>query len=198
MPPSTTTYRDRPTTTARNIDEWRAWLEAHHADAEGVWLIIYKKGSDRPSITYKEAVPHALCYGWVDSVPNKRDAESFYQYFSPRSPKSNWSGLNKRYIAEMEAAGLMRPAGAAMVADAKASGTWDALNDVENLVIPDDLAAAFAQYDGAEANFKAFPPSAQRGILEWIFNAVRPATRAKRITETAEKAARNERANQWR
>ena len=146
---------------------------------------------------YPEAVDEALCFGWVDSVPNKRDADSYFQYFSKRNPKSNWSRVNKEKIARLTKAGKLAPAGAAMVAEAKERGTWDALNDVEDLLVPDDLAEALQQLPDARTNWDNFPPSARRGILEWIFNAKRADTRARRIAKTAEKAAKNERANSW-
>jgi uncharacterized protein YdeI (YjbR/CyaY-like superfamily) len=75
--------------------EWRAWLEANHLTATGVWLIYYKKESGKPRVSYDEAVEEALCFGWIDSVPNKIDDESYKQLFSPRKPKSNWSKSNK-------------------------------------------------------------------------------------------------------
>ncbi len=92
----------------------------------------------------------------------------------------------------------MEAPGMQMVAQAKTSGTWDALNDVENGVIPDDLRKALSQYTDAEKHFRAFPKSVKRGILEWIFNAKRPATRQKRVEETARLAHDNIRANQFR
>ena len=189
----------KPTFHAPDVAAWRDWLARHGETETGLWLIIYRKDSTVPSIDYPTAVDHALCYGWIDSKPNKRDAESYFQYFSPRQPKSNWSRVNKEKIARLDAAGLVAPPGQRMVALAKNSGTWTALDDVENLVIDPDLRAAFAAAPpAARANFDAFPRSAKRGILEWIFNAKRPATRARRIRETVDLAARNERANQYR
>jgi uncharacterized protein YdeI (YjbR/CyaY-like superfamily) len=86
-----------------------------------------------------------------------------------------------------------------MIAEAKRSGTWDALNDVDNLVVPDDLEAEFTRLGGdARKHWDNFPPSTRRGILEWIFNGKRAETRAKRIAETVNMASRNERANQYR
>jgi uncharacterized protein YdeI (YjbR/CyaY-like superfamily) len=84
-----------------------------------------------------------------------------------------------------------------MIEQAKTYGTWDALNEVEAGIIPDDLQAAFAKFPGSAENFRAFPRSARRGILEWIFNAKRATTRAKRVKETASLAVENKRANQW-
>lgn len=187
----------RPTFYADSAASWRGWLDAHHASEAGVWLIIYKKDSGTPSVYYPEAVDEALCYGWVDSKPNKRDGQSYFQYFSPRNAKSNWSRVNKEKIARLEEEGKMAPAGLEMVRIAKETGTWNALDEVENLVVPPDLAEEFQQYENARKYWDEFPRSTRRGILEWIFNAKRPATRAKRIAETARLAERNLRANQF-
>lgn len=178
--------------------EWRAWLQENHAREEGVWLIRYKKAVGKPYVDFDEAVEEALCFGWIDSLPRKLDDERTMLYFAPRKVGSNWSALNKTRVAKMIEAGLMTPAGLTKIEAAKADGSWAALDDVEALVIPPDLGAALDSYPKARAHFEAFPPSARRGILEWILNARRPATRQKRIEETARLAAENIRANQWR
>ena len=177
--------------------EWRAWLEAHHEQEEGVWLVRYKTATGKPTLSYDEQVDEAMCFGWVDSTPKKIDAERSARYFAPRKVGSGWSRVNKERVQRMTEAGLMRPAGQALIDAAKADGSWTLLDAVENLEVPDDLAAALARHPGAAAYFDAFPRSAKRGILEWIVQAKREATRAKRIEETAELAARNERANSW-
>jgi len=191
-------YRDKAVVYAENEKAWAQWLAENGGTVEGVWLVIFKKGSQVSSVIYPEAVDTALCYGWIDSLPNKRDAQSYYQYFAPRNPKSNWSKVNKEKIKRLEKEGRLAPPGIAMIKLAKESGTWDALNDVDNLVVPIDLEEAMQQYSSARKNWDAFPPSTRRGILEWIFNAKRPATRAKRIAETAALAQKNERANQFK
>lgn len=173
----------------------RGWLSDHHQKTRGVWVVFYK--GEKRSLSYDDIAEEALCFGWIDSKPGKVDDEKTKLYLAPRTPTSNWSALNKQRIAKLEAAGLLTEAGRASVRTAKENGTWDALNDVEKLVIPDDLEQALARYTNAKANFQAFPPSAQRGILEWILNAKREVTREKRIEETAELAQENRRANQW-
>lgn len=177
--------------------DWRQWLAANHATEQSVWLIIYRKESGIPSVYYPEAVDEALCFGWIDSKPNKRDESSYYQFFSRRNPKSNWSGVNKRKVAELTAQGLMAEAGLAMVELAQQTGTWTALEAVENLVIPADMQALFDQNPTALAYWEQFPPSTRRGILEWIQNAKRPDTRQNRIAETVRLATDNIRANQY-
>ena len=130
---------------ANDAEAWYDWLKNNHKTEKSVWLIIYKKDSGIPSVTYKEAVPAALCYGWIDSKPNKRDDKSYFQFFSRRNPKSNWSKVNKDYIADLIKTGKMAPAGLEMVRIAKETGTWDALNDVENLIVPQDMQVLFDQ-----------------------------------------------------
>jgi len=178
--------------------EWRAWLGAHHARSEGVWLVFFKKATGKPRVTYDEAVEEALCFGWIDSKPGKLDEERSMLYFAPRKPGSGWSKPNKERVARLLEAGLMAPAGLAKVEAAKRDGSWNALDAVEALTIPPDLEAALATNETARVHFSAFPRSVKRGILEWIVSAKKPETRAKRIQETVTLAAENKRANQWR
>ncbi|MDX1959843.1 MAG: YdeI/OmpD-associated family protein [Leptospiraceae bacterium] len=183
---------------AKNAKEWRAWLEKNHKSEKNVWLIIYKKESSIPSVYYDEAVDEALCFGWIDSKPNKRDESSFYQFFAKRNPKSNWSKVNKEKVQRLLKEKKIAASGMEMIELAKKLGTWDALNDVENLVIPKDLEAELNKNKNAKQYFEEFPKSVKRGILEWILNAKKSETRQKRITETVSLAEKNIRANQYR
>jgi uncharacterized protein YdeI (YjbR/CyaY-like superfamily) len=192
------TYKNILAFHASTRQAWRDWLEANHHTQASVWLIIYKKDSGVPSVYYPEAVDEALCFGWIDSKPNKRDAASYYQFFSRRNPKSNWSGVNKEKVARLMEAGLMHPAGLAMVELAKREGTWEALEAIEALVLPPDLQAAFDLQPQAWLYWQQFPPSSKRGILEWIASAKKPETRLQRIEKTVSMAAQNLRANHYR
>lgn len=178
--------------------EWRAWLVEHHERQTGVWLVLPRKqGEAEPSLTYDEAVEEALAYGWIDSKSNRLDEARSLLWMSPRRPKSGWSKLNKERIARLEREGRMAAPGRAVVAAARRTGTWNALDAVEALELPADLREALAADAGAKRHFDAFPPSARKGILTWIADAKREETRARRIAETVRLAARNERANQW-
>jgi uncharacterized protein YdeI (YjbR/CyaY-like superfamily) len=161
-------------------------------------VVTYKKGSGQPSPGYDALVEEALCFGWIDSKPGKVDDLRTKLWFAPRKVGTGWSRLNKERIARLQADGLMHPAGEAKITEAQADGSWTKLDAVEALEIPPDLAAALRQHPGAAENFEAFPRSAKRGILELIVQAKRPETRTARIAETATRAARNERANQWK
>lgn len=178
--------------------EWRDWLEQNHTRVEGVWLIMYKKATGKPRVEYDESVEEALCFGWIDSKGNKLDEERSMLWFAPRRAGSNWSRSNKERVERLIADGLMTMAGLAKIEAARADGSWHALDAIEALEIPPDLAAALESYSAAKGNFEAFPRSVKRGILEWILNAKKPETRTKRIAETARLAQENVRANQWR
>lgn len=178
--------------------EWRSWLEQHHRQNEGVWLISYKKAAGKPRFDYHEAVEEALCFGWIDSKPNKLDEERSLLWFAPRKRSTGWSKLNKERIERLIQQGLMMPAGLAKVEAAKADGSWNALDAIEALEISPDLEQALTMFGEAKQNFEAFPKSVKRGILEWIASAKKPETRAKRVEETAQLAVKNLRANQWR
>ncbi len=179
-------------------DQWRAWLQTNHTRSEGVWLVSYKKATGKPRVEYDEAVEEALCFGWIDSKPRRLDDERSMLWFAPRQPGGGWSAPNKARVARLIAAGLMTEAGLAKVQAAQADGSWSVLDAVETLEAPRDLAEPLAAHPAAQQHWDAFPRSVKRGILEWIADARRPETRARRIEETVALAAENRRANQWR
>jgi uncharacterized protein YdeI (YjbR/CyaY-like superfamily) len=115
-------------------------------------------------------------------------------YFAPRKPRSGWAATNKARVERLIAAGRMAPAGLAAIDRAKANGSWEVLDSVERLEVPADLAAGLAAQPRAAANFAAFPQSARKQMLTWVAFAQRPETRAERIRQVAEAAARNQRA----
>ena len=176
------------------IEEWSAWLAAHHADTPGVWLVTPNASSGRRAFDYEEAILEALRYGWVDSTQRTVDDERTMMWYAPRRRGSVWTRNNKQRVARLEAEGRMEPAGAAAVAAAKASGMWTLMDDVEDLVVPDDLSEAFGRHDGARNHWETFPPSARKQMLAWIALAKRPTTRHDRIEEIARRAAQGERA----
>jgi uncharacterized protein YdeI (YjbR/CyaY-like superfamily) len=173
---------------------WRAWLETNHSTASGAWLILWRPKSGRQCIDYEAAVQEALCFGWVDSTGRPVDEERNRQYFAPRKTRSPWAATNKARVERLIADGLMAPAGLRAIEKAKANGSWEVLDSVERLEVPDDLTTALAARPSAATNFAAFPPSARKMQLAWIALAQRPETRATRIATVAESAARKERA----
>jgi uncharacterized protein YdeI (YjbR/CyaY-like superfamily) len=177
--------------------QWRRWLGKHHARPDGLWLVTWKKTSGGPHVSYDEVVEEALAHGWIDSKSRALDAERSMLWLAPRKPRTGWSAPNKARVERLLAAKRMHPAGLAKIETAKEDGSWTKLDAVEQLTVPPDLAAALKRQPPAAAHFDSFPRSVKRGILEWIVQAKRPETRARRIDETARLARRNERANQW-
>ncbi len=185
---------DAPLVHADDRATWRAWLEANHATSSGVWLVTWRRRSGRPGLDYEAAIEEALCFGWVDSTAGRVDDDRGKLYFAPRKPRSGWAATNKARIERLIAEGRMAPAGLSALERAKANGSWEVLDSVERLDVPADLAAALAARSPAAVNFAAFPPSARKQMLGWVALARRPETRATRIRQIADAAARNERA----
>lgn len=165
----------------KNRAAWRRWLARHHSTAPGVWLVFLR--APRRQLPYADAVEEALCFGWIDSVMNPIDSERYMQMFTPRKARSNWSRLNKERVKALTAAGLMMPAGAAAIAEAKRRGTWTALDAVESLTEPPELTQALDADAKTRAAFDGLSPSSRKMYLHWINNAKRAETRAKRIGE---------------
>lgn len=167
---------------------WRAWLASHHATVERIWLVFHKVGSGTPSVGYTEAVQEALCFGWIDAKVQRLDEKRYRQVFTRRKPNSVWSKVNKGYLLELQAQGLMHEAGLRAVEVAKSNGSWSSLDDVENGVVPPDLEAALEADPAARAGFEAWSPSARKSAFYRLRDAKRPATRQARIAEILEAA----------
>lgn len=164
--------------------EWREWLHINHqSHPQGVYLIFYKLELKVPTMRWEEAVKVALCYGWIDSTVKSLGNGKRRQYFCPRNPKSTWSALNKTYVKDLKSKGLIHESGWETIKIAKETGTWSAMDDVENLVIPPELKKAFKLNPKAYKNYQGFAPGYRKGFLSWLYQAKREETREKRITE---------------
>lgn len=185
---------DYPIFHPRDLAAWRAWLEHHHRSARGVWVASWRKQSGRPAVPYEQLVEEAICFGWIDSTVNILDDERGLQLMTPRQPKSTWTRLNRRRVAELEAARRMTDAGREVVEIAKANGYWTILDPVEDLIEPPELAAALDASPAARAAWNHFSPSARKQMLWWVISAAKPETRAARIAKIVAEAAEGRRA----
>lgn len=121
---ATETFKDIEAVDAKTRQDWRDWLQKNGETTDQVFAIIYHKKSTITSVSYVDAVEEALCFGWIDSISYKRDAESTHQRFSPRKAKSNWSPSNVERVERMIAAGLMTEHGQKLIDIAKKEGRW--------------------------------------------------------------------------
>lgn len=165
----------------RSPEEWRAWLEDNHQKAASVWVIFHRKNSGKPSLTWSEAVDEALCFGWIDSKKVKIDDTSSQQYFCPRKPDSTWSKINKDKVERLNAEGKMAKAGMDAVMLAQRNGSWELLDAVEALQVPDDFAQALDRSVAAKRYFEALSKSKKKMLLHWIVMAKREETRSNRV-----------------
>ncbi|MGX1929267.1 YdeI/OmpD-associated family protein [Flagellimonas sp. 2504JD4-2] len=175
----------------KNDAEWRDWLHKNHAASSGIYLILYKVDHEMESMRWEEAVRVALCYGWIDSTVKSLGDGKRRQYFCPRKPKSVWSKVNKDHIKDLIKSGLMHTSGHDIIETAKKNGSWIALDDVENGVVPQDLQKAFDSDKTAFENFRNFTHGQRKSYLYWLHQAKREETRQKRIKEIIQCCAAN-------
>ncbi|MGF7117430.1 YdeI/OmpD-associated family protein [Methanobacterium oryzae] len=176
---------------AKDREEWRNWLQKNHLTSPGIWLVYYKKNSGKAGISYEEAVEEALSFGWIDSRVNAIDEERYMQIFTPRKPGSIWSELNKERVKKIIEERIITPAGLEKIEAAKEDGSWYFLDDINNLVIPEDLGEALNANISAKEHFEAFTDSIKKQILYWIKTAKRPQTRKNRIEKVVILAVKN-------
>ena len=167
----------------KNDVAFRKWLEKNHNSSTGIYLILYKIEHPMPSMGWEEAVRVALCYGWIDSTVKSLGDGKRRQYFCPRKPKSVWSKVNKHHLKELHATGQMHESGLKSIEIAKENGSWTALDNVENGIIPEDLQLAFDKNAKAYDNYRSFTKGQRKSYLYWLNQAKRQETRENRIAE---------------
>ncbi|MBX9243716.1 YdeI/OmpD-associated family protein [Actinotalea ferrariae] len=163
---------------------WRAWLEANHDTADGVWLALTKKGGTTTTLTYEQAVLESLCFGWIDGQARSRDAGTSFQRMTPRRARSRWSALNVKRVGQLEAEGRMTEAGRAQVRAAQADGRWDAAYEgPATIAVPPDLLEALAAEPRAQAWWDVLTSANRFAILLRIDSVKRAETRERKIRE---------------
>ncbi|GLY64942.1 YdeI/OmpD-associated family protein [Amycolatopsis taiwanensis] len=189
-----TTGDQLPELVVADAGAWREWLDAHHDSSAGVWLVLAKQGTTRPtSLTYDQALEHALCHGWIDGQLRRRDDTTFRRNFTPRRPRGPWSARNVSLVNQLITAGRMHPAGLAEVERAKADGRWDAAYAGQtNIEVPDDLATALAAEPRAQAMFDILTSQNRYAVIYRVTSAKRADTRARRIAQFVAMLARGE------
>lgn len=185
---------DLPELLVPDAPAWRMWLEAHHAQPTGVWLVLAKKATVAPTrLTYDQALDEALCFGWIDGTLGRRDDATYRQRFTPRRPGSPWSKRNVGIVEGLEAEGRMHAAGSAAVERARANGRWEtAYAGQATMEVPADLTAALAADPRAAAMFEILTKANRYSVLHRIETARRPETRARKVAELVAMLARGD------
>ncbi|MCC2309791.1 YdeI/OmpD-associated family protein [Cellulomonas chengniuliangii] len=176
---------------------WRAWLDAHEDDADGVWLLLAKKGTSSPtSLAYAEALDEALCSGWIDGQRRGHDAATFFQRFTPRRARSIWSARNVEHVARLLDEGRMRARGLREVDRAQGDGRWDrAYAGAATAAVPEDLRAALLAAPGAQARFDAMTGQDRYALLHQLMTASTETVRARRLERLVEALNRDDAAD---
>jgi uncharacterized protein YdeI (YjbR/CyaY-like superfamily) len=178
----------------RDPQAWSIWLGENAASSPGIWLKIAKKGSEKASITYAEALEGALVWGWIDGQKAALDDAWWLQKFSRRGKRSMWSKINCEKATALIATGKMQPSGLDEVERAKKDGRWVAAYESQRRVaVPPDLAAALAANPRAARFFEALESHNRYAVLFRVQTAKKPETRAKRIEKFVGMLARHER-----
>ena len=174
--------------------EFRAWLDAHHATATELWMGLYKKSSGRPSITWPEAVDEALCFGWIDGVRQRIDDESYMNRFTPRKPNSNWSAVNVRRVEELTKQRRMRPAGLKAFRERREDKTATYSYEQRHLAKLDPAQVRrFRSRKQAWEWFQTQPKGYRTTAVYWVMSAKRPETRERRLDTLIEDSAKGQR-----
>jgi len=173
---------------------WREWLDDHHAESPGVWLVLAKKGTSQPtSLTYEQALEEALCHGWIDGQVGRRDEATYRQRFTRRRRRSAWSKRNATIAERLLVEGRMHAAGLEEVERAKADGRWQtAYAGSAEIELPPDLVQALGAEPKAQATFERLSRQNRYAILYRITTAKRAETRARRIQQFVAMLTRGE------
>ncbi len=173
---------------AKNAGEWRDWLRKNHKREARVFLVYYKKATGIPSVTYREALMEAICFGWIDTTVKRVDDGRYGTNFVKRGKNARWSPNTLSYAREMIRQKKMAKQGLEAFERAK--------NKPPLAPIPKDtppaadLLKALRQNPEARAFFDKLPPSARLIYVAWVEKAARPETRQKRIAEVAARCGR--------
>ena len=188
---------DDPASRFQCQEDWAAWLDRNHSQSAGLWLQIAKKRSESPSVTYREALDIALCYGWIDGQKRPESAETWLQRFLPRSARSLWSKINRERALALIASGEMKPAGLKAIENAIQAGRWEtAYDSPTGATVPGDLQTALDASLGAKSFFEALDKANRYAILWRIQTVKKPETRARKIAHFIGMLERKEKIHQ--
>ncbi len=180
---------ERPALFFSDAAEFRAWLEQHHESSTELWMGLNAKHVEPRGLTWAEAVPEALCFGWIDSLSQRIDDDARRQRWTPRKPTSNWSAVNVAHVERLTAEGRMRPAGVAAFEARRDDRTAVYAYETPVDALPPELQAHLDASPAARAFLDAATATYRRGAIAWVLGAKRDATRQQRAQQLADDSA---------
>lgn len=168
---------------ARTLERWRAWLAKHHASESEIWLIFHKKHTGKPSVTHADALDEALCYGWIDSLVRRIDADRYAIKFTPRRADSNWSTANLKRYAALKASNRLALPGIERSPQGRPIVDGPPPASLPTAAMRADVERTLKMDGPAGKSFEALAPSHRRRYISWIAMAKRDETRQKRLRE---------------
>ena len=172
-----------------SVDELRTWLLANHNQAKSVWLVTYKKNVPNKYVSRWEVLDELLCFGWIDGIRRKLDDTRTMQLISQRKVQ-HWTRTYKERAAKLIENDKMHSSGYKSIEVSKSKGLWNFMDDVDNLVIPDDLSDALSENPKSQAFFATINDSSKRFVLRWLKLAKTEKTRKNRIQKLVELSAK--------
>ena len=172
-------------------EELRSWLLENHTQSESVWLVTYKKSEPNKYVSRWQVLDELICFGWIDGIRRKLDDKKTMQLISPRKVE-HWARTYKQRVKKLIDEGKMHESGLKAIQVSKSNGLWNFMDDVDNLIVPEDLSGALSEFDGASEFFNSINPSSKRFALRWIKLAKTEKTRKNRIRKLATLSAKGE------
>ena len=175
----------------KSVEELRIWLMQNHHQTESIWLVTFKKSEPEKYVSRWDVLDELVCFGWIDGIRRKLDEIRTKQLISPRKVE-HWAKTYKERAAKLIDQGKMHESGLKTIEISKSNGLWNFMDDVHNLVIPDDLSNELLKLQGATEFFSLLNPSSKRFVLRWLKLAKTDKTRKNRIEKIVKLSAKGE------
>ena len=174
-----------------SVEELHSWLLKNHKHSESIWLVTYKKSEADKYVSRWEVLDELICFGWIDGIRRKLDDRKTMQLISQRKVE-HWAKTYKERAEKLIDEGKMHESGLKAIDISKSNGLWNFMDDVDNLIVPEDLSEELSKLDGAAEFFNSINPSSKRFVLRWIKLAKTEKTRKNRIKKLAKLSAKEE------
>lgn len=174
-----------------SAQELRDWLQENYNQSKSIWLVTFKKTEPGKYVSRWDVLDELICFGWIDGIRRKLDETRTMQLISPRKVQ-HWAKTYKERAARLIEQGKMHESGFKTIEVSKSNGLWNFMDDVDNLVVPDDLKKELSKFEGATEYFSSLNPSSKRFVLRWVKLAKTDKTRKNRIQKLAHLSSKGE------